>query len=213
VLRDQFNNVVISVKHNLIKIAKSLALEIRERFPQDELLEAMSVVYPQYWNSEHNREAKRVDFLAKLKILVHQFDKNSNVQGEEIEGILDSSKLYQQANLFGQTMLAQYCGLEKPVEYGAITRLWTKLGESQYLQENMSEYFKLAYLCQTMILGSMEDERIFSSLLFLKSKLRNKLDKHMGTCLILYVTKYDISNFPFDRALALWRLDCDRRGE
>ena len=66
-LRDQFNNVVISVKHNLIKIAKSLALEIRERFPQDELLEAMSVVYAQYWNSEHNREAKRVEFLEKNK--------------------------------------------------------------------------------------------------------------------------------------------------
>ena len=77
----------------------------------------------------------------------------------------------------------------------------------------MSEYFKLANLCQTMILGSVEDEKIFSALSFLKSKLRNKLDKHMGTCLRLYVTKYDISNFPFDRALALWRSNCDRRGE
>jgi hypothetical protein len=84
----------------------------------------MSVVYPQYWNHEHNREAKRVEFLAKLKNLVHQFGKNHNVQGEEIEGILDSSKLYQQANVFGQTMLAQYCGLEKPLEHSAITRLW-----------------------------------------------------------------------------------------
>ena len=46
---------------------------------------------------------------------MEQFGKNRNVQGEEIEGILDSSKLYQQANLFGQTILAQYCGLEKPV--------------------------------------------------------------------------------------------------
>ena len=35
----------------------------------------------------------------------------------------------------------------------------------------------------------------------------------MDTCLRLYVAKYDINNFPFNRALALWRSDCDRSGE
>ena len=48
---------------------------------------------------------------------------------------------------------------------------------------------------------------------FLKSKLRNTLDKHMDTCLILYVTKYYINNFPYERALALLQSDCDKRGE
>jgi hypothetical protein len=48
VSRDLFDNVVISVRHNLIEIAKSLSSEIRERFPRDELLEAMSMVYPEY---------------------------------------------------------------------------------------------------------------------------------------------------------------------
>ena len=51
--------------------------------------------------------------------------------------------------------------------------------------------------------GSVEDERMFSALSLLKSKLRNKLDKHMDTCLRLYVTKYNINNFPYERALAL----------
>ena len=103
--------------------------------------------------------------------------------------------------------------MPKPIEYSAVIKLWTILGESQFLQENMSEYFKLVDLCQTMPLGSVEDERMFSALSFLKSKLRNKLDKNVDTCLILYVTKYDITNFPFNRALALWRSVCERRGE
>ena len=77
VSRDQFNDIVISVRHNLIQIAQSLSLEIREQFPQDELLEAMSL---------------QVDFLEKLSILVHHFGRNVNVQGEDIGGILDSSK-------------------------------------------------------------------------------------------------------------------------
>ena len=77
----------------------------------------------------------------------------------------------------------------------------------------MSEYFKLAVLCQTMILGSMENERMFSALPFLKSKLRNKLDKNVDTCLIIYVTKYEVDDFPYERALSLWRSDRQRRGE
>jgi len=76
----------------------------------------------------------------------------------------------------------------------------------------MSEYFKLVDLCQTMILGSVEDERMFSALSFLKSKLRNRLDKNVETCLRLYVTKYDVHNFPYERALTLWRLERERRG-
>ena len=64
-----------------------------------------------------------------------------------------------------------------------------------------------------MILGSVEDERMFSALSFLKSKLRKKLDKNVDTCLKLYVTKYEVENFPYERALALWRSDRERRGE
>ena len=135
---------------------------------------------------------------------MHHFGGNVKVQGEDIGGILDSSKLYEQQTCFPETMLDQYLDLEKPIEYGAIIKLWTILGEIQYLQENMLEYFKLVNLCQTMILGSVEDERMFSALSFLNSKLRNKLDKNVDTCLRLYVTKYDITNFPFNRSLALW---------
>ena len=35
----------------------------------------------------------------------------------------------------------------------------------------------------------------------------------MDTCLRLYVTKYDITNFLFNRALELWRSDCERKGK
>ena len=47
---------------NLIQIAQSLSSEIRERFPQEELLEAMYVVYPQYWNKEKGIDTLTVDF-------------------------------------------------------------------------------------------------------------------------------------------------------
>ena len=63
-----------------------------------------------------------------------------------------------------------------------------------------------------MILGSMEDERVFSALGFLKSKVRNKLDKNLENCLRLYTSTYEINTFPYERALQLWKKKCQRRG-
>ena len=54
---------------------------------------------------------------------------------------------------------------------------------------------------------------MFSAMTFLKSKLRNKLHKNVDTCLRLYVTKYEVDNFPYERALALWRSERERKGE
>lgn len=213
VSREQFDNVVISVRRSLIEIAKSLSSEIRERFPRDELLEAMSVVYPQYWNHRQCSETIKVDFIAKIKILQSHFCRETEIQGEHIQGILDGKKLKDQARCFADTMWEQFSKLDNALEYGAITKLWTTLSGSEFLLQNMSEYFKLVDLCQTMILGSVEDERMFSALTFLKSKLRNKLDKNVDTCLRLYVTKYEVDNFPYERAVALWRSNCERRGE
>ena len=68
VSRELFHNVVISVRCNLIEIAKSLSSEIRERFPRDELLEAMSMAYPQYWNNFQCSKTLKVDFIVKCMI-------------------------------------------------------------------------------------------------------------------------------------------------
>ena len=39
------------------------------------------------------------------------------------------------------------------------------------------------------------------------------LDKNVDTCLRLYVTKYEVDNFPYERELALWRSNRERRVE
>lgn len=47
-----------------------------------------------------------------------------------------------------------------------------------------------------MILGSVEeDERVFNALAYIKSKVRNKLNKNLETCLIIYTSKYALDNF------------------
>ena len=63
-----------------------------------------------------------------------------------------------------------------------------------------------------MILGCVEDEMVFSALGFLKSKVRNKLDKNLEIFLRLYTYRYEINNFPYERPLQLWMKKCQRRG-
>ena len=134
------------------------------------------------------------------------------IEGHHINGILDADKLRSQAKCFVNTMMYQFGKVEDPLSNGSITRLWTNLYRSHTLKEHMSEYFKLVDLCQTMILGSIEDERILSLVSFLKSKLRNRMDNNIVSCVRLYISNYDINNFPYERALALWTSECSRRG-
>jgi len=108
VSRDQFDNIVILVRQNLIEIARSLSLEIRALFPRDELLEVMFVVYPQYWNNFQCPRTLKADFQKMLKCLVDHFCKNVSIHREKIEGNLDSLKVYQQGGHFVETMWKQY---------------------------------------------------------------------------------------------------------
>lgn len=109
-------------------------------------------------------------------------------------------------------MKQQLVNLENPFEPGSITRLWKRIDQSEALRIAIPEYLKLADLCQTMILGLVEDKRVFSALGLLKSKIRNKLDKNLETCLRLFVTQYNVRDFPYDRALAIWNSMRERRG-
>ena len=96
------------MRHDLIEIAKSLSSEIGEWFPRDEMLEAMSIVYHQYWNHSHCSDNLKVDFIEKCKILQSQFCREVEIQGEHIQGILHREKIIDQAQCFATTMWDQF---------------------------------------------------------------------------------------------------------
>jgi hypothetical protein len=52
-----------------------------------------------------------------------------------------------------------------------------------------------------MILGFVEDERCFSTLSFLKSKLHNHLIKHLDLVVMMFTQEhYTLDSFPFGDA-------------
>ncbi len=64
------------------------------------------------------------------------------------------------------------------------------MANSQILKIKMFEFFRLVELVIVMVLGSVEDERTFSTLTFMKSKLRNHLTTHFDLVVKMYAQDF-----------------------
>jgi len=85
------------------------------------------------------------------------------------------------------------------------TQVWRRLTGSDFLTSQLSEFIKLAEWGLVMSPGSVEDERVFSSMKFLKDSLRNKLSTHLALCMRLYRSHHTAESFPYTQAIAEWR--------
>jgi hypothetical protein len=69
----------------------------------------------------------------------------------------------------------------------------------------LSEYIKVAELAVVMVLGSVQDERTFSTLTFMKNKLRNRLTTHLELVVSMKMQNfYTLDNFPYGDAYDSW---------
>ena len=78
---------------------------------------------------------------------------------------------------------------------------------------NLSEWGVLAELALVMVPGSVEAERMFSTMTFIKDNLRNRLTTHLSRCARIYSQHtYTLSNFPYAEAIMAWRAAAPTRG-
>ena len=65
---------------------------------------------------------------------------------------------------------------------------------------------KIAELAVVTVLRSIEDERTFSTLSFMKNKLRNRLSTYLPLVVGIHAFEsYGIDDFPYDVAYEEWR--------
>ena len=81
----------------------NLLSKIRDRFPSEELLEAVSIVFPQYWSLNCP-----TDFQKRMMTLINIFCKTKVINGVTINGISDESRLRDQSYSFANIMREQY---------------------------------------------------------------------------------------------------------
>eukprot|EP00983_Pelagomonas_calceolata_P029608 927563-Pelagomonas_calceolata.AAC.8 len=75
------------------------------------------------------------------------------------------------------------------------------------------EWIKLAELMLVMVPYSIEDERMFFALKYLKSPQRNSLkEKHTNVCARGFIMEYDFMSIPYPDAIGRWLYAKKKRG-
>jgi len=89
---------------------------------------------------------------------------------------LNANILGLQASIFKLTMKSQAPkAMGEPFDKNLVTKMWVTFKNNVLLIEYLSEFLKLVEIVVVLVFGSMEDERNFSMLAFMKDKLHNRL--------------------------------------
>jgi len=96
-----------------------------------------------------------------------------------------------------------------PHDCNSIIRMWQLFESNTILNHYILEWFILVKLCMVMVLGNVEDEHVFSSLSFVKSKLQNCPTTHLNLifrCMLCLSTIYNhsLSTLLFVRPNCRW---------
>jgi DNA primase large subunit len=120
-----------------------------------------------------------------------------------VDPLLDARTLGFQTSLFKLTMKSNSKGaIEEPQDRNPLTKLWQKVNQNSLME-----------IAVTAVFGSVEDERTFSTLGFMKSKLHNHLGSHLDTDVKLFSQPfYKQDTFHYNSAITHWREQRARLG-
>jgi hypothetical protein len=206
--------IFLHVLFFFVDATKTLVHELLMRYPAVGLMDALGIIYPQYWGKE-DCDSK---FEKHLKIIKGHYGQSkafSTAAFPEgtVDPILSPATLDLQASLFKQCMKENSTKmLKKPYDINPVTRLWHSINANSFLKLALSKYLIVAEMAVVMVLGSVQDERTFSMMSFMKSKLRNRLTTNLPlVCAFKNQNFFTLDTFPFDAAYDSWRNESKRQ--
>lgn len=180
--------------------------ELDARFPAHHVMNAFGIFCPQYWWQVSAEEM----FDKHLRILMDVYG-HAKILGEGegkllIKPIIDRDALISQRALFKTCMKSNSrTAMLPPYDVNPLTKIWRVLDSNNSLTENFGEFLKLAEMALVHVIGSVEDERLFSSVAFLKSKLRNNLNEHIQVVVGMFSQRiFTLENFPYQSVFDDW---------
>ena len=190
----------------MVGVAAQLIQELQCRFLEHAVLDALGIIYSQSWLQPDAKItfSKHLDTLkiwyCNAKVLGGGVDK------EVILGIFDIWYLDSQKKYFKIAMKSNaHVAMEPPYDINHVTRIWQTIYASRVFSHGFPKYLKLAEIAMVHVIGSVEDERVFLSVSFLKTKLCNSLDPHLGLVVGMYSQNiYTLQNSPYDDVFDSW---------
>ncbi|KAJ9521633.1 hypothetical protein QJQ45_000445 [Haematococcus lacustris] len=211
-----FQQHVDSAKQELAAIADAVVRDLHNRFLPPEHAKGLAVVYAHYWDKQPSDE----DFLERLAIVKARYCMGATLaDGQLAPALLDQLNLSAQQSTFVEVMR---CQAEHRVELSSAaanpaketTKLWRYLAGQPITKADILEYIKLAELALVMTPGSVEEERMFSPMAYLKDDTRNRLQEcHLNVCARVFSSnQFDLDTFPDERAISKWLDNAPVRG-
>jgi hypothetical protein len=239
--------VMQSVQSSLTAAATAVVAELRSRFPSSNLLSALGILYPAYWQADPTEDG----LLKHLQIIKDNFcnegiltaaDGTTSTVQPPLNGALldeqlaaftiamehhtakgaggDASAANSDAAVVEDDNAApdvghvdsergqQQAGAKSPV-----TELWRKISSQPAIRNEISEFVRLAKLGLVMVPSSVEEERMFSLMGYLKDDVRNRLQQsHLNVCIRLFRSSYSVKSFPYSEAAKIWLEQAAVRG-
>jgi hypothetical protein len=94
--------------------------------------------------------------------------------------------------------------MEVPFHVNPLTWIWRTLEASHILRHSFLNFFKLAKIGIVQMLGSVEDEHTFSTLSFIKSKLKNRFNEYLHIVVGMYFQIFfTLNTFPYEHVLMI----------
>lgn len=98
-----------------------------------------------------------------------------------------------------------YYDAQDKLPQNAVVLLWRRICSNPVNRKRLASYVQLAELALVLPLGSVPEERSFSTLNMVKSKTRNRLSNHLNCAMRLRSqTFYDLGSFPYKKAIDRW---------
>ncbi|KAJ9528162.1 hypothetical protein QJQ45_005792 [Haematococcus lacustris] len=212
-----------AAKQKLTAAAQAVVQDLRHRFVAGRLAKALAIVYYWdelctteififsdfhcvYWDTKPSDE----DFLERLEAIKQLYCQQACLSdGTEVPPLLCSETLATQQSQFAEVMrdAANSPGM-------GISQLWQSLSKQPMTALEISEYGRLAELAMVMVPGSVEEERMFSAMAYLKDDTRNRLnEEHLNACARAFHTViHGVSDFPYHEAIGVWLGAANKKG-
>lgn len=153
-------------------VAEDLFSDVMHRFPPMPLFQAFTVLYPHTWTDMDTVAPTSEQFEQCLDDIKERYYCNKDT----CEDMLNEELLDQHARAC-QTLAPEFVAkaveAAKDAHISEMTAYWRVLSAKPHVRAGISEYFKLVEIAMAMVPGTVEDDRRFSAMDFVKNKRRN----------------------------------------
>lgn len=216
------------VEGQLQQTAAHVVTSIRQRFPANEQLEALAVVYPHFHDEQRSVDDADVEKHVDT-IIAHWGVARTLADGTAVPPMLNADTLREQAGDYiavakeaadraraahAEQKQRQTAGVTQRTPGGEgdvkerrgpalITLFWRILSSAPNFEARLSEWGKVAEIAITMVGGSVSDERTFSCMNLVTGEQRASLSTHLELCVRFAELDMALGDFPLLEAVAI----------